>query len=83
MAQAKGITRAEEAPQEAPKQENMALLMVKMMLRDPSMLMRLRRRGPDEERYVAPPRMQRKAYAAAVNRAVNAGVIIYWGEGSD
>ena len=57
--------------------------MVKMMLRDPSMLMKLRRLGPDEERYVAPPRMQRKAYAAVANRAVNAGVIIYWGEGSD
>jgi hypothetical protein len=27
--------------------------------------------------------MQRKAYGAAAYRAVNAGVIIYWGEDSD
>jgi hypothetical protein len=30
--------------------------MVKMLLRDPSMLKKLRRMGPDEERYVAPSR---------------------------
>ena len=34
----------------------MAVLMVKMMLRDPSMLVKLRRLGSDEERYIAPPR---------------------------
>ena len=56
MAQAKGITRAEEAPQQAPKQGNMGLLMVKMLLKNPSMLIKLRRMGPDEERYIAPPR---------------------------
>ena len=56
MTQANGIIRPEEAPQEAPKQENMALLMVKMLFKNPSMLIKLRRMGPDEERYVAPPR---------------------------
>ena len=35
------------------------------------------------EVHVARFYMQRKAYAAVANRAVNAGVIIYWGEGSD
>ncbi|HYC19153.1 MAG TPA: transglutaminase-like domain-containing protein [Candidatus Bathyarchaeia archaeon] len=56
MAKANGITRPEEAPQEASKQENTALLMVKMLLKNPSILIRLRRMGSDEERYVAPPR---------------------------
>jgi hypothetical protein len=50
------IARPSEAPHEAPKQENMGLLMVKMLLKKPSMLIRLRRMGPDEERYIAPPR---------------------------
>ncbi len=45
-----------DASSEAPKQENMALLMIKTLLRDPSILKKLRRMGPDEERYIAPPR---------------------------
>ena len=56
MTQETEIARPEEAPQQAPKQENMALLMVKMLLKNPSMLIKLRRMGPDEERYIAPPR---------------------------
>jgi hypothetical protein len=55
MIQETEITRREEAPQQAPKQESIGLLMVKMLLRDPSMFKRLRKMGLDEERYAAPP----------------------------
>ncbi|MGZ4936609.1 MAG: transglutaminase-like domain-containing protein [Halobacteriota archaeon] len=56
MTQEREITRPDEASQEAPKQENMTLSMVKMLLKNPSMLKKLRRMDPDEERYIAPPR---------------------------
>jgi hypothetical protein len=50
------IAQKGAAPQQAPKQENMGLLMVKMLLKNPRMLIKLSRMGPDEERYIAPPR---------------------------
>jgi len=56
MTQESEIAQKGAAPQQPPKQENMGLLMVKMLLKNPSMLIKLRRMGPDEERYVAPPR---------------------------
>jgi hypothetical protein len=56
MTQEIEIARSREVPQQAPKQEKMSLLMVKMILKNPSMLIKLRRMGPDEERYIAPPR---------------------------
>ena len=55
MTQEDEIARA-EASQEAPKQQSMILLMIKTLLRDPSILKKLRRMGPDEQRYIAPPR---------------------------
>ncbi len=51
------MTQGGEAPQPAPKQKDIGLLMVKMLLKNPAMLKKMRRMGPDEERYVAPPPM--------------------------
>jgi hypothetical protein len=56
MTQESEIAQKGPAPQQPPKQENMGLLMVKMLLKKPSMLIKLRRMGPDEGRYVAPLR---------------------------
>jgi len=56
MTQESEIAQKGAAPKQPPKQENMGLLMVKMLLKKPSMLIKLRRMGPDEERYIAPPR---------------------------
>jgi Transglutaminase-like superfamily len=51
-----GMSHQEEAPQQVPKQKDIGLEMVKMLVKNPSMLKKLRRMGPDEERFVAPPR---------------------------
>ena len=56
MIQESEIAQKGAAPQHPPKQGNMGLLMVKMLLKNPLMLIKLRRMGPDEERYIAPPR---------------------------
>ena len=56
MTQESEIAQKGPAPRQAPKQENLGLLMVKMLLKNPSMLIKLRRMGSDEERYVAPSR---------------------------
>jgi hypothetical protein len=45
-----------EVPQQAQKPRNIALLMVKMIVKNPAMIIKLRRVRSDEERYVAPPR---------------------------
>ncbi len=39
-----------------PKEKNLGLLMVKMLIKNPAMLIKLRRLGVDEERFVPPPR---------------------------
>ena len=56
MMQETEIAQPKGAPEESPKQGNLGLLMVKMLLKNPSMLIKLRRMAPDEERYVMPPR---------------------------
>jgi hypothetical protein len=56
MTQASGIIRPEEAPQETPEQGNMALFMAKMLLKNPSIPIKLRGMGADKKRCIAPPR---------------------------
>jgi len=46
MIQESEIAQKGAAAQQPPKQENMGLLMVKMLLKKPSMLIKLRRMGP-------------------------------------
>lgn len=54
MTQPSEVTQKEVAP--TLNQENMSILLPKMLLKNPFMLKKLRRLAPDEERYVAPPR---------------------------
>lgn len=54
MTQAREIAQKEVMP--ALNQENMSILLPKMLLKNPFMLKKMRRMDPDEERYVAPPR---------------------------
>jgi hypothetical protein len=54
MTQVSEIAQKEVMP--ALNQENMSILLPKMLLKNPFMLKRMRRMDPDEERYVAPPR---------------------------
>ncbi|MGZ4934837.1 MAG: transglutaminase-like domain-containing protein, partial [Halobacteriota archaeon] len=56
MTQENVSEKKEISLQQTPKEENLGLLLVKTLLKNPSMLKKLRRMDSDEERYVAPPR---------------------------
>lgn len=46
----------QRTPQEGGREENLGWLILKMILKDPSVLIKLRRMSSDEERYLPPPR---------------------------
>jgi hypothetical protein len=58
MTQVSEITEQEYTPQELPKQSRLTEVasFAKMMLTNPAYFRKLREMGPDEERYVRPPR---------------------------